>query len=251
MKNHFFFGYAGNKRNETEQNYNTLDLTNIKTIIEPFCGTSAISFYISTKHPKQFNYILNDSNKLLIDLYKISIDDEALNNLINELNEDYREMDKEKYLNIIKNDTIKAFIFKHKIYKIRPGLFPLKKPNVDFNYLRASPIIQFLKTEKITLLNDDGYNVFKTYENNKESLIIVDPPYLDSCNDFYKLNPTLINIYEYLSLNSIKWFQSKIVCILESNWIIRLLFKDYDFINYDKTYEMSKKKTIHSIIKNF
>jgi len=251
MKNHFFFGYAGNKRNETEQIYNTLDMTNIKNIIEPFCGTSAISFYISTKHPKQFNYILNDSNKLLIDLYKIVTDNEAFNNLINELNEDYREMDKEKYNEYIKNDTIKALIFRHKIYKIRPGLFPLKKLNVDFNYLRACPIIQFLNTEKITLLNDDGYNVFKTYENNKESLIIVDPPYLVSCNEFYKLNQSNVNLYEYLSVNSIKSFHSKIVCILESNWIIRLLFKDYDFINYDKQYELSKKNTIHSIIKNF
>jgi site-specific DNA-adenine methylase len=251
MKNHFFFGYAGNKRNETEQIYNTLDLTNIKNIIEPFCGTSAISFYISTKHPKQFNYILNDSNKGLIDLYKIATDDEVLNNLINELNEDYREMDKEKYLNYIKNDTIKAFIIKHRIYQIRAGMFPVKRMNIDFNYLRECPIIQFLKNEKITLINDDGYNVFKTYENNKESLIILDPPYLESCNQYYKLNPTLNNIYEYLSINSIKKFQSKIVCILENNWIIKLLFRDCEFINYNKTYENSKKKTIHSIIKNF
>jgi site-specific DNA-adenine methylase len=251
MKLHFFFGYAGNKRNETEQIYNTLDLTNIKNIIEPFCGTSAISFYIATKHPTQFNYILNDSNKQLIELYKIVTDDEAFNNLINELNEDYREMDKEKYLNIIKNDTLKGFIFRHKIYNIRPGLFPIKRLNVDFNYLKDCPIIQFLKTEKITLLNDDGFNVFKTYENNKESLIILDPPYLDSCNDFYKMNPLNVNMYEYLSVNSIKTFTSKIICILENNWIIKILFRDCDFINYNKTYEMTKKKTIHSIIKNF
>ena len=68
-QNHFIFGYAGNKRGEVEviqnyleQNYN---FEKIKTIVEPFCGTSAYSYYLSTLYPKKFKYILNDNNKLL------------------------------------------------------------------------------------------------------------------------------------------------------------------------------------------
>ena len=41
-------------------------LDNITTIIEAFCGTSAFSNYISLKRPKQFKYVLNDTNIFLI-----------------------------------------------------------------------------------------------------------------------------------------------------------------------------------------
>ena len=47
---------------------------NIDTIIEPCCGTSALSYYISLQHPKKFKYILNDLNKQLIELYTIMKD---------------------------------------------------------------------------------------------------------------------------------------------------------------------------------
>ena len=66
MKNHFFMGYAGNKRNECEGLYNEVKdkLSNIKTIIEPFCGTSSFSFYLSLKHP--IKYPLTFKNKAFI-----------------------------------------------------------------------------------------------------------------------------------------------------------------------------------------
>ena len=52
MKNHFYMSYSGNKREEVENIYNLIDFNNIATIVEPFCGTCAMSYYISTKHPK-------------------------------------------------------------------------------------------------------------------------------------------------------------------------------------------------------
>ena len=83
MKNHFFFGYAGNKRQEVDNIYNYLKtLTNITHIIEPFCGTGALSYFISINEPKKYKYILNDNNKKLIDFYNIAKDQEALENLI-------------------------------------------------------------------------------------------------------------------------------------------------------------------------
>ena len=63
MKNHFIFSYAGNKRNEVEQIFDKIDLKDIDTIIEPFCGSSAMSYYLSTLYPKKFKYILNDNSK--------------------------------------------------------------------------------------------------------------------------------------------------------------------------------------------
>jgi site-specific DNA-adenine methylase len=68
MKNHFFFSYSGNKRDEVETIHDALknNLKNITTIIEPFCGSSAFSFYIASLYPGRVNYILNDNNKYLI-----------------------------------------------------------------------------------------------------------------------------------------------------------------------------------------
>ena len=57
MKNHFYFPYVGNKREEVEYILNNLNLDNITTIIEPFCGSCALSYYISTKYPNKFKYI--------------------------------------------------------------------------------------------------------------------------------------------------------------------------------------------------
>jgi len=57
MKNHFFIAYSGNKREEvnTIHDYIKPKLTpSITTIIEPFCGTSALSYYISTLYPKKY-----------------------------------------------------------------------------------------------------------------------------------------------------------------------------------------------------
>ena len=70
MKNHFYISYAGNKRQEVKTIYDTIDFTNIKTIVEPFAGTSAMSFYISTQQ-KNLNYVLNDNNEYLYDMFNI------------------------------------------------------------------------------------------------------------------------------------------------------------------------------------
>ena len=74
MKNHFYIGYAGNKRQEVEIIYNSLNLSNITTIIEPYCGTCAISYYIWLKHPN-LKFILNDNNIYLKEIYEIIKDD--------------------------------------------------------------------------------------------------------------------------------------------------------------------------------
>ena len=86
MKNHFYIDFFGDKRMEAGIIYNELDLNGVDTIIEPFCGSCAMSYYIWLKHP-DFNFVLNDKNKLLYDMYKIVIDDEELLKFQNKVNE--------------------------------------------------------------------------------------------------------------------------------------------------------------------
>ena len=251
MKNHFFMGYAGNKRNECEGIYNEIKdkLENITTIIEPFCGTAALSFYIHLKHPKRFKYILNDNNKFLIQLYVIAKDETKLIKLINLLDNKIKGLDKDKYDKICKEETLLSWIITHKIYCIRAGLFPIKgKIITTFDYLKDCPVIHFLRTENITFYNSDAVIIMDKYKNDNKNFIFLDPPYLVSCNDFYK--DAKVNIYEYLYNNKISDMQALLITCLESNWIIKLLFNGQIKKEYGKKYECSKKNTTHLIISN-
>jgi len=255
-KNHFFFGYFGNKRKEVEKIYNEIkdELDKYKTIVEPFCGTSAFSYYIWLNNKnKDLTYILNDNNKNLIELYNISKDEEKFKNLYNSLVKLQEETtNKEKYLDVVKKaDTdLISYIFIHKIYTIRPGLYPInKKFTIDSwkTFLNA-PIIEFIRNAKITFLNKEAIEVYNEYKGNNKALIFLDPPYLASENTWYK-DPK-VNIYEYLFINEIKKEKALIILCLENIWVIKLLFKGYKTITYDKKYEASKKKTEHIIILN-
>ena len=73
---HFYISYFGNKRKEMPIIYNNLNFDNIDTIIEPFVGSYAISYYTAYINPGKYKYILNDNNPYLRELYEIIIDDE-------------------------------------------------------------------------------------------------------------------------------------------------------------------------------
>ena len=256
MKNHFFIPYSGNKRQEVENIYDYFKtLKNIDTIVEPYCGTSALSFFISTKEPNKYTYILNDNDKFLIELYNTARDENKFNDLINECNELMKDFNKEKYLKIISNNKLSGWIIWRKIYNLRPGLFPNEprlnsylKPNY-FNYLRECPIINFIKTEKIEFSNIDAIDLYKNYSNNKKAFIFLDPPYLKLNNDFYANKN--VNMYEYLYNNDIKKSKAHIMLCLNDIWIIKLLFKNNIKESYDKKYEQTKRQVQHLIITNF
>lgn len=252
-KTHYPIGYFGNKREEVEKIYGCIkeDLKNIKFIVEPFCGTSAMSYYISTKHPKKFTYILNDNNKFLIELNNILKDDNKTNEMIDKLNEMLKQCDnKEKYNKIDMNENVYNWVFKNKYYCIRPNLYPIKRAVSDnlFNNINKYPIIDFIKNENIIFSTIDGIDIYKQYKDNNKALILLDPPYLASNNDFYS-SPSL-GIYEYLSDNDIDKEKAKILLCLNYNWIVKMLFKNKNHIIYNKVYQTTKKKISHIIILN-
>jgi len=253
MNNHFFMPYIGNKRREVNEIYKIIEpkLESIEYIIEPFCGSSAVSFYISTLYPKRFKYILNDNNPHLIKIYKILQDEKETEIFITDLNKMLVDLNKEKYVKIVKDskDDYLKWFFVNKIYYIRPGLFPNdRKIIVDFKIIKESKIINFLKSEKIIFSCDDAIKTFDDYGQNKKALFFIDPPYLMACNDFY--NNKDVNIYQYFWTNKINTFKAFLVLCLEDVWIIRLLFENSIKSSYDKKYEVSKKKTTHIIITN-
>jgi len=257
MKNHFFIGYPGNKRKEVKTICDYINLTNIKTIVEPYCGTSALSYYIWLNNKeKNYKYILNDNNPFLIELYNIAKDDNKLKDLHKDIIKIYNSVfdlpeieQKKAYNKIDINKDLISWFFKNKIYSIRAGLFPSRKFKIEaLNTLITAPIIDFLRNADITFTNNSGLDTYKLYCNNENTMIFLDPPYLSRENSFYK-TPTA-EIYEYLFNNDIKKNKAYIVLCLENSWIIKMLFKGDKNILYDKYYDLSHSKTEHILIVN-
>lgn len=252
MKNHFIISYFGNKRNEVDDIIDVCNFDGIEYIVEPYCGTCAFSFRLSQLYPGKFKYILNDNNKFLVELLEIMKDDNRYNNFRNNINELITTIDtKQKYKDIVNNKTLEGWFIASKFYEIRPGIYPLRgKPFKELN--ETYPIIHFLKTENIELNNIDALDIIIKYKDEKNKLIFIDPPYLQSCNDYYEESGT--NIYQYLYSNPPQNFNAYFVFALEYIWINKLLFKDCidksKCLIKNKTYEAKKKKTEHFYFTN-
>ena len=251
MKNHFLIPYAGNKRQEVERIYNTLDFENAEYIIEPFCGTSALSFYIWKTHPRggEFKYILNDNDKLLISLYRVAMDDMKWLEFINTINnicfngDDFVE--KNEYKDIVNQPTLEAYYIKNKYYNMRPGIYPANKTTKRQLVNYCDEFRTFLKTANIELINGDALELFKEYKDFNNAVVFIDPPYMNLYNSFYECGGG--DIYEYLGTYGGKP-ECKFCCVINDTWIARIIFKKYNIIEYNKTYEMTKRKVKHLLI---
>ena len=260
MRNHYFTSYAGNKRKEIKDIMPFINLDDITTIIEPFAGSAAMSYYISTLYPNKFKYILNDNDKINYDLYNISRDTERtedFNNKINKLIEEFNtytdDINRKIFYNSIDSKTLEGYIFCAKYYAIRAGLCPMisRLKNIKPYKLQDYPIYDFYNNEDITYENIDGVEIINKYNQDDNKLFLIDPPYLASCNDYY--NNKDVNIYDWIYHNKPFLLNSnnKILFILENVWIIKLLLSDFKILlEYDKQYQTSKKKTTHMVYSN-
>jgi hypothetical protein len=251
MKNHFYIPYTGNKREEVEEIYNKINFNNIDTVIEPFCGSCAISYYIYTKNPN-LKFVFNDNNKYLKEMYEI-IKNDGLEQLQNEINDiidtiTLNENPKLKYNEIIKKDCLKCWIIGNKVYCIRPFMYPINKKITHID-LSKHKIIDFFKNGNITFTNIDGVECYKKYMSCKKNLIILDPPYISTHNDFY-LNSSM-EIYNYLYKNNMMKVKAYVMLILEDLWITNLLFDKAYKYSYNKKYNgFNKKQVNHTIYSN-
>lgn len=258
MKNHFIIPYSGNKRQEVETIHESLNLDGIETIIEPFCGTSAMSFYLSQLYPKRFKYILNDLDENLMELYAVMKDETKYNELVEKIKEYHdfvfkNDLDengkKERYKNIKLMNNLSSWVFINTYYTIMAGLFPAsggRKKIRDYNNI---PVINFLRNEDIEFKCEDALNIVKKYKDDKSVLIFLDPPYLNSDNSFYKHRG--LEIYPYLYETKLNTLKSSIYLVVNLIEPIRNMFEEYFVKTYSKKYDRTKHKNVeHVIISN-
>ena len=246
--NHFYISYFGNKRTEAKYLYDLLDLTNITTIIEPFCGSCAISYYISTLHPGKFKYVFNDNDHYLKEMYEIIINEKKLkdfqmvvDNLVNNI------QCKDEYNTIVRQKNIYSWFIKNKVYCMRPGMYKLdyKYDSFKTDILKA-PICDFFIKEQqnITFTTNDANECYINYKDDIKNVIILDPPYLTSNNTFY--SHPLLDIFNYLFKHSINDEKAYIYLILEKTLIMAKVFDNLELYIYDKGYSTNNIKKVNN-----
>ena len=255
-KNHFLYSYVGNKKDETVDIIEAINFNEIKNIIEPFCGSSAISYNIWLKYGDKFKYFLNDYDENLINIYKLlkEKDAEEIENEINKIKDEIKTKDDwTKKVNEYKQTkNIFLYIFFTKYSAMgRLGFYRLKMPKIKLKITdEQKNFIKFIKEPYVEITNNDWLDVFNKYKDDKKSLFIFDPPYMFSENGFYLSKKSHNNVYEYFYKNSLK-IKSNIYFILENVWINEAIFKNFKNIKtYKKMYELSKKNTEHIIYYN-
>jgi hypothetical protein len=249
--NHFIFSYVGNKRKEFQTFNQYIKYEGIKDIIEPFAGSASISFNIFKEHGNKFNYHLNDNDENIYKTYNL-LKTENIEDIFVKLNEIKSTIkDKEDFLKLYKkeNQNIYEYIYIRKASSFRLGLFrDLSKNNFKPTKLLLE-FVEFIKSSNVFITNDDWAKLYDKYKDDDKSIIILDPPYLASCNSFYGNFTT--NIYEYLYENSIEKNKSNIYLILENIWMINMLFRESNkLIEYNMEYSISRKNTSHILIYN-
>jgi site-specific DNA-adenine methylase len=267
MKNHFIFSYSGNKRDEVDRLFDMMNLDdqpNIKYIVEPCCGTSAVSYYISTKRPNKYTYILNDLSDMLYTIYKTLMDkvlsdklETEINNLVTIFNSFDNMKDRKLFWDPIRQKksekTFCEYVFTQKFGVLQGKMCPpfdrvkqIKPIAID-----SFPIVKFLRSEKVILFNKPDIEIIKQYRDDEEYLLFLDPPYISTSNAEY--SNCDMNVYGYLSSpkGNIENYKCKIYLILENIWIMKVLFnKALIRDTYKKIYQGSRKKTEHIILSN-
>lgn len=250
--NHFLFCYYGNKRKDYKHFKDNICYDNVKTIVEPFGGSSAISFNIWKTYNNKFSYHINDLDENLYNIYKI-LKEETIDHIFDKINdvkdtikskEDFEQLYKKS------NKNIYEIIYLNKGSSFRYGRFheraltkKLYKPTIEQRLFS-----QFIKQDYVHITNEDYKISYDFHKDIKDTIIFLDPPYLLSCNQGYAHRST--DCYEYLS-KDIKERKATILLPLEHNDIVLLLFKHYNIIaEWSKTYQITKKKITMTLITN-
>lgn len=251
-QNHFIMGYYGNKRREVKIIYDQLNLNDdIKYIVEPFCGTFALSYYISLQHPNKYTYILNDNHPRLIELIELSKNEEEFNKFIDKVknivyDESYDKNKHNETRRNINNDLESYFII-NTFYNVRVGCFPIIK-NINYDKMKIKPVLNFIRNEKFILTCKDAVEIYDEYKDREDSIIFLDPPYYNTWNNYGNKSNT--DIYKYLYDNDFNLNKAHIIIVVDKHWTMEALFKNYIVSDHNIEYQARHTKTKHILISN-
>jgi site-specific DNA-adenine methylase len=270
FKSSVYYPYIGHKNFENKELID-LNYDNLNTCVEVFCGMFGFSHYMYKNNIKKFDkYIFNDINSKLINFLK-DIQNGELKNYVEYYNNNYKKLyddinifrelkrnkNKDKYNEFLYNYSVGGYgghLLRH--YNCKNAQHLIK--DID---IRIFDILNEI-INKSELYNEDFNKILNKYKDDKDALIYLDPPYLDSYNIDYVKNYEnenenkdkkiiLDNTQIYIDiLNFINSCKCKFILIINDNAITRFLYKDYILSSYGHTYQGTKRKNTHLIISN-
>jgi site-specific DNA-adenine methylase len=217
----------------------------VKTVVEPFGGSFAVirDVYSDDKYKKY----VNDSDPELYYIYKHPEQLKKGLKIWNKIADEKITTDekKEKLMKQKININVKNYISRSLI--IRGSI--AKKKNID----NIDEQINFIK--KINFSNEDAFKFMNKFLFKKDTFIFLDPPYLFSDNTPYKTqreDTDATNYYIYfLEILKNPRVKAKIMLIINDLKILRWIYKNYIKGQYERVYQLGKKKSTHLIITNY
>jgi site-specific DNA-adenine methylase len=274
-KRNFFISYFGSKSKEYKfiKDYIPKD---IKTFVEPFCGSCSTSFQHYLENPN-ISYNLSDIDKTLIPfikhmshypLWKEVVD------LYNKIIVEPPSRDEwSSFLKIV-NDNGEPWSITKSIIKYilchasgqHINEYPISKNGIMFKkfipikYETYSENRAFFNSPNVSLETADFKVIFERYRNDETAFIYLDPPYFNSCNKTYSGYENVANSDNVINDNTtifidilefLKTCKCRVVMIINDNSINRYLYKDFIKFSYPKKYGLSRLITNHLVIANY
>jgi site-specific DNA-adenine methylase len=160
----------GNKRNELKLLLPIIEpqITTKTIFVEPFCGSSIISFNVFKKINKNIEFHINDIDHLRIKFYKNMTIEEERNKLY-KLEKEILEKGSDFYYTIVNGeDDYLKYIISKRIYQFRSGLYPTNKKIILHEI--TDNWKEFLNKSVIT--NEDYTDIFNKYKDNEHAFYI-------------------------------------------------------------------------------
>jgi site-specific DNA-adenine methylase len=241
------FIYRMGSKDQDIKHFKQLLPMDISKVVEPFGGSFALCrcIYYEDKYKKY----VNDNSRDIVEIF---------NNLeeTNRLYQKWRELAhnainygeqgrinklKNDWYNVEGNETIKQYI---QMNQIARGKHIKSIPNVDDG-------LDFIK--KVYFTPYDFKDCIKKHMHDKDAFIFLDPPYMFSNNTSYSQQCDKNDCTGYLLdfLEILENAKCKIMLIINDLKLIRYLFRDYNMVDYNKTYGMSRRQEKHLVIMNY
>ena len=258
----FYFSYAGNKRTEIKEFIELVDLNKYDNIIEPFGGSLAFSRYIYNVDNTK-NFFVCDINDELTyfcnNFYKNK--DNIIKDCLNIINNINNKDDYLLYINDVKkidhNDFLNYYLILRTYYCIREGLYPTNHRKPQYKNFNEKTNIVNKFFENVEYKCQDYMIYMEQFKDDEKALIFLDPPYINSFNDFYKnqnigikeQKNTFSTLWEYL-YNFLNNCKCKFILIVNDNFFMQLAFSKWFYKKYSKIYQVKKGKDNHNIFTN-
>ena len=265
MTRNFYFPYMGNKRQEIKHFFDHVTTfldthPEITNIVEPFCGSCALSFDIFKKYGDKYHYIMNDTDPKMIEFFS-EVKKNTSKPFFDFINQYWNKpiLTKELYKELIakKDEDVYHWFFSRRCYTMYPGQFypENRDANTSFTHEKFQERDKFIACCDFT--NKDYAEFLETYQDRKDTFIFWDPPYFQSCNGYYhdckekESADGFCKDYTVIWIDILKHLQSSGPSLLVSNYtsLLHHIFKDFFTFKYGKTYSLNSGSALLRKIK--